>query len=96
MDDTAVLVYGASRIQSMGDISACYIHDNDFSKAERLKELIIGNTTEGYSNTFLNNLVIGNNKLLEKLDVRNTPNLSSSLDLSKCGNLKELYATVWS
>lgn len=93
MDDTAVLVYGASRIQSMGDVSTCYIHDNDFSKAEKLKELIIGNTTEGYSNTFLTNLVIGNNKLLEKLDVRNTPNLASSLDLSKCGNLKELYAT---
>lgn len=93
MDDTAVLVYGASRIQSMGDISAAYIHDNDFSKAEKLKELIIGNTTEGYQNTFLTNLTIGNNKLLEKLDVRNTPSLANSLDLSKCGNLKELYAT---
>ena len=93
MDDTAVLIYGASRIQSMGDVSTCYIHDNDFSKAEKLKELIIGNTTSGYSNTFLTNLVIGNNVLLEKLDVRNTPNLSSSLNLSKCGNLKELYAT---
>lgn len=93
MDDTAVLIYAASRIQSMGDVSACYIHDNDFSKAEKLKELIIGNTTEGYSNTFLTNLVIGNNRLLEKLDVRNTPNLVSSLDLSKCGNLQELYAT---
>lgn len=93
MDDTAVLVYGASRIQSMGDISAAYIHDNDFSKAEKLKELIIGNTTEGYQNTFLTNLTIGNNKLIEKLDVRNTPSLANSLDLSKCGNLKELYAT---
>ena len=93
MDDTAVLVYAASRIQSMGDVSTCYIHDNDFSKAERLKELIIGNTTDGYSNTFLTNLVIGNNKLLEKLDIRNTPNLSTSLDFSKCLNLKELYAT---
>jgi hypothetical protein len=93
MDDTAVLIYAASRIQSMGDISACYIHDNDFSKAEKLKELIIGNITAGYSNEFLTNLVIGNNRLLEKLDVRNTPNLASSLDLSKCGNLKELYAT---
>ena len=93
MDDTAVLIYAASRIQSMGDVSACYIHDNDFSKAEKLKELIIGNTTEGYSNEFLTNLVIGNNRLLEKLDVRNTPNLVSSLDLSRCGNLKELYAT---
>ena len=93
MDDTAVLIYGASRIQSVGDVSACYIHDNDFSKAEKLKELIIGNTTEGYSNTFLTNLVIGNNKLLEKLDIRNTPNLVSSLDLSKCANLEELYAS---
>ena len=93
MDDTAVLVYGASRIQSMGDVSACYIHDNDFSKAEKLKELIIGNATEGYSNEFLTNLVIGNNKLLEKLDIRNTPKLASSLDLSKCKNLLELYAS---
>lgn len=93
MDDTAVLIYAASRIQSMGDVSTCYIHDNDFSKAERLKELIIGNITEGYSNTFLTNLVIGNNKLLEKLDIRNTPNLSTSLDFSKCLNLKELYAS---
>lgn len=93
MDDTAVLVYGASKIQSMGDVSTCYIHDNDFSKAEKLKELIIGNTTEGYSNEFLTNLVVGNNPLLEKLDIQNTPNLSSSLDLSKCSNLQELYAT---
>lgn len=93
MDDTAVLIYGASRIQSVGDVSACYIHDNDFSKAEKLKELIIGNTTEGYSNIFLTNLVIGNNKLLEKLDIRNTPNLASSLDFSKCANLEELYAS---
>lgn len=93
MDDTAVLIYAASHIQSMGDVSKCYIHDNDFSKATKLKELVIGNATEGYSNTFLTNLVLGNNALLEKLDVRNTPNLTTSLDLSKCLNMKELYAT---
>ena len=92
MDDTAVLIYCASRIQSMGDISACYIHDNDFSKATKLKELIIGNTTEGYQNSFLTNLVIGNNRLLEYLDIRNTPNLNESLNLSGCSNLEELYA----
>lgn len=92
MDDTAVLVYCASKIQSMGDISACYIHDNDFSKATKLKELIIGNSTEGYSNVFLTHLVIGNNTLLEKLDIKNTPNLAESIDVSGCGNLQEFYA----
>lgn len=92
MDDTAVLVYCASMIQSMGDLSACYIHDNDFSKASKLKELIIGNAIEGYQNSFLTNLGIGNNTLLEKLDIQNTPNLAQALDLSKCNNLKELYA----
>lgn len=92
MDDTAVLIYCSSLIQSMGDISACYIHDNDFSKASKLKELIIGNATEGYKNSFLTNLGIGNNSLLEKLDIQNTPNLAQALNLSGCGNLRELYA----
>lgn len=92
MDDTAVLVYCASQIQSMGDISACYIHDNDFSNASKLKELIIGNATEGYRNSFLTNLGIGNNILLEKLDIQNTPNLTQALNLSQCTNLIELYA----
>ena len=92
MDDTAVLIYCASQIQSMGDISACYIHDNDFSNGTKLQELIIGNTTEGYSNIFLTNLILGNNRLLEKLDIRNTPNLVQSLNVSGCNNLEELYA----
>lgn len=92
MDDTAVLIYCASRIQAVGDISACYIHDNDFSKASKLQELIIGNTTPGYQNTFLTNLGIGNNTLLKKLDIQNTPNLAQALNLSACGNLEELYA----
>lgn len=92
MDDTAVLIYCSSMIQSMGDISACYIHDNDFSKASKLKELIIGNATEGYQNSFITNLGIGNNTLLERLDIQNTPNLTQALNLSNCGNLRELYA----
>lgn len=92
MDDTAVLIYCSSQIQAIGDLSRCYIHDNDFSKASRLQELIIGNATEGYQNTFLTNLGIGNNTLLKKLDIQNTPNLAQALNLTACGNLEELYA----
>lgn len=92
MDDTAVLIYCASRIQALNDISACYIHDNDFSKASKLQKLIIGNSTHGYSNAFLTNLNLGNNALLEELDIRNCPNLTGSVNLSSCGNLEKLYA----
>lgn len=92
MDDTAILIYGASRIQALNDLSACYIHDNDFSKASKLKTLIIGNNTEGYQNTFLTNLNMGNNTLLDTLDVRNCPNLTGTINLSACENLMSLYA----
>ena len=92
MDDTAILIYCASRIQALNDLSACYIHDNDFSKASKLKTLIIGSTVEGYQNSFLTTLNMGNNVLLETLDVRNCPNLTGSINLSACVNLENLYA----
>lgn len=92
MDDTAILIYCASRIQALNDLSACYIHDNDFSKASKLKILIIGNDTVGYQNTFLTTLNMGNNVLLETLDIRNCPNLTGSVNLSACENLTSLYA----
>lgn len=92
MDDTAILIYCASRIQALNDLSACYIHDNDFSKASKLRTLIIGNNTDGYQNTFLTVLNMGNNTLLETLDIKNCPNLTGSVNLSACENLINLYA----
>ena len=93
MDDTAVLIYRASRIQSVGDLSKCYVHDNDFSKANKLQNLVIGNTTPGYSNVFLTTLNMGNNTLLKNLDIRNNPNLTGTLNLTNCPNLETLEAT---
>ena len=92
MDDTAILIYCASRIQALNDLSGCYIHDNDFSKASKLQQLIIGNSTDGYTNTFMTELNIGNNPLLQVLNVRNCPNLIGSINLTNCGNLETLYA----
>lgn len=92
--DTAdiTLIYGASFIQAIGDLSKCYVGDNDFSKASRLQSLIIGSDIEGYTNTYMTKISLGNNKLLEYLDVKNVSGLNSVIDLSKCNNLLELHA----
>ena len=92
--DTAdiTLIYGASFIQAIGDLSRCYVGDNDFSKASRLQSLVIGSNADGYENSFMTKISLGNNKLLEYLDIRNITGLNSVVDLSQCGNLLELHA----
>ena len=92
MTDTQVVIYGANRIQALNDLSACYIDENNFSNATRLKKLVLGNTTEGYNNPKFTSLSIGNNKLLEELDIRNCRSLTGSLNLTNCNNLLKLYA----
>lgn len=93
--DTAdiTLIYGASFIQAVDDLSACYPGaDTDFSKAIRLQSLVIGSGVQGYSNSFLDKIPLTNNKLLEYLDIRNITGLKETVDLSQCGNLLELRA----
>lgn len=86
------LIYGASFIQAIGDLSKCYVGDNDFSKASRLQRLVVGSNVEGYTNSYMTKILLGNNKLLEYLDIQNVSGLNSVVDLSQCGNLQELHA----
>lgn len=93
-NDTAdiTLIYGASFIQAIGDLSKCYVGDNDFSKASRLQSLTVGSDAQGYENSFMTKINLGNNKLLEYLNIKNVTGLASVVDLSQCNNLLELYA----
>lgn len=92
--DTAVYICAASRIQAVNDLSACYARVTDFSKAEKLKKLVVGSTVEGYNNPKLSQVRLAKtNKLLEYLDVRNCSALASLGEgVSECTNLKTLYA----
>lgn len=87
-----IYVYAASYIQEVGDLSRCYVGDNNFSSATRLQKLVIGSTDEGYENTFMKEVLVDNNPLLEYLDLRNISGINTVINLSSCSNLKELYA----
>ena len=87
-----VYVYAASFIQEVGDLSRCYVGDNNFSSAVRLQKLVIGSTDDGYENTFMKEVLVENNPLLEYLDLRNVSGIDTVINVSGCSNLKELYA----
>ena len=85
-------IYSASCLKSIGDLSAAYLINGDFSNATKVRELILGSDVEGYNNTNSMTLGLGSNELLNKLDIQNMSGLISSLDLSGLKNLEELYA----
>lgn len=91
-NDTETIIYGASLIASLGDLSALYVGSVDVSKMTKLKELIIGSAVEGYQNTNMTVLSVGTNNMLRKVDVQNCPNLIQPIDLTGCENLEEVYA----
>ena len=85
-------IYSASCLKSVGDLSACYLTNGTFANATKIRELVLGNGTEGYNNTNVMTLGLGSNGLLNKLDIQNMSGLTHSLDLSGLKNLEELYA----
>jgi hypothetical protein len=91
--DTESAIYGASQISSLGDLAPLYCGTLNVSKATKLIELKIGDSTEGYVNEHLHSLSIGTNKLLKKINVCNCPKLTSELALAECPNIEEIYAT---
>ena len=89
---TEVDIYGASRILNIKGFDTKYVEELNVTKATRLVELNVGNGTRGYKNSKLSSLTIGNLTKLEKVDIQNCSSLVSTLDLSGCTNIKEVYA----
>lgn len=87
-------IRGASNLQSLGDLSLLYLQTATLGAGSKLKQILLGNGTEGYSNGALKTLEIGSsNKLLEELDIRNLSNLQSTdLPVSGIPGLKRVYA----
>lgn len=91
-NDTETIIYNASMIKTIGDLSALYVGTVDISKATNITELIIGSSKAGYQNQNFSVLSLGNNAKLRKLDIQNCPNYTTSIDVSGCENIEEVYA----
>lgn len=89
--DAVVTVYSAEQLRDIGDISPFKVGYADFSKATKLQRIKAGDASPTYSNPNMTELYVGNNKLLQILDVRNCPNLKATVNLSACSGLEEAY-----
>lgn len=92
LNDTEIYIYSASNIVSVGDLAPLYVGYFNVAAAKKLRSLKLGDGTTGYSNTNAEVITVGNNTLLESLDIRNCPNIVQGLDLTGCGALQTLEA----
>lgn len=92
VNDTEIILYGASRLSDIGDISGFYPGYVDLSAARGLVHLHIGSGQEGYTNSNLTHLSLGSNHMLRTIDVQNCPMLSQPLSLQGCPSIREVYA----
>lgn len=91
VNDTEIYIYSASQLKDIGDLSGLKIGYAEFSLATKLQAIKVGAADESYANPNLTELHLGNNTLLRKLDVRNCPNLTQTVDISGCYNVEFVY-----
>lgn len=91
VNDTEIYIYSASQLASIGDLSGLMVGFADLSMATKLQNLKIGDSSASYSNGNLTELTLGNNTLLQTIDVRNCPNLTQAVDISGCTNIENVY-----
>ena len=88
-----IYIRGGSKIQSLGDLSPMYLQTATLGTGEKLKQITLGNATEGYENKSLTELnITKDNKLLENLNLRNLPSLVGSMPITAIPSIKILDA----
>ena len=95
VNDTEILIFSASQLKSIGDISGLKVGLCDLSRATKLQSIKLGDVSQSYSNPNLRTLTFGNNALLKIIDCRNCVNLGTGVtaapDISGCVGVEEVY-----
>ena len=80
--DLETYIYSADRISSIGDLSDFHIGLCNFSKATKLKEIILGSERVGYQNTHLKNFRAGSSTVLKEINLSNCIALAMEINVS--------------
>ena len=95
LNDTETYIYSASQLASVGDLSGLKVGFADFSMATKLQSLKLGDSSASYENQNLKTLTLGNNVLLQTIDVRNCTALGSGdmkvVNISGCTGIQKAY-----
>ena len=89
--DAVLRIYSADQIKSLGDLSGFYVGAASFAGAVKLQDVKLGDADANYSNANLTEVTFGTNRLLQSVDIRNCPNLTSNIDFGHCENLKTIH-----
>ena len=92
LNDTEVYAYSANCLSDIGDLSHLQVGYANFAPANKLVRIKVGSSEEGYENTNMTGLSVGNNELLEEVDVSNCTKLDTELDLTGCIGVERVYA----
>ena len=92
LGDTETYIFSASHLISISSLAALKPKFVLATTASRLQQLIVGSGEIGYENLNLNQIGIGNNEMLEILNLQSTPKLETALDMTKLTSLEEFLA----
>lgn len=87
-----IKIYASSKIQAINDLSRFYLREANFPYAKKLKVLVIGSNTPGYIQKTLKSVNLGDNPILETLDIRNCAGIEQSPAIYGCKELRTFYA----
>lgn len=90
-EDAVIGINDADMLTSLGDLSGLQVETIDISLGKHLTSLKIGDASQGYENKNLTSVTFGNNTLLRSIDLRNCSALDTSIDVSGCVNVEEIY-----
>ena len=91
LTDTETYLFSAPYLTKLGSLAKLKTKFVTLTPAERLQVLPVGSEEAGYENLNMTELGLGNNYMIEYLDVRGLPNLTGLMDLSALTSLEEFY-----